>query len=431
MVVALSSPAGPWPAFVTSAPGKVILFGEHAVVYGKTAVAGSLDMRAYALCTPRTDGLARLLLPDISVDATLPFASLPCRASVEQLAHPGDVAGLLAPHVLADYEGGPGRTAILTFAYLCASLVDEAAWAEGFSLCVRSLVPVGSGLGSSAAFHVALATALLRISGRLTAVDALGRKLVDAWAFRGEQVAHGTPSGIDNAVATHGGFLRYTKGAAPQPLGNSAAGGSSSAAGLRMLVCDTHVPKSTMALVAGVRELRDQHTEAIDAVMQAIDSISTRAADLLAAGKPGCAEAERHLAGAVRLNHGLLCALGVGHPALDLVCRVAGQRCMPAKLTGAGGGGCALVLVPAEADEQAVAEVTGELVAAGFACYPTVVGGPGVAMDDFVDGVPVARWVEAAPSELPGGADGQSDLIERFAALPDAALAQLAPRTGT
>ncbi|KAJ2374054.1 cystathionine beta-lyase, partial [Coemansia sp. RSA 2607] len=91
MVVALTSPASQWTAFVTSAPGKVILFGEHAVVYGKTAVAGSLDMRAYALSTPRTDGLVRLLLPDISVDVTLSRSDFPSRASVEQLTHPADV----------------------------------------------------------------------------------------------------------------------------------------------------------------------------------------------------------------------------------------------------------------------------------------------------------------------------------------------------
>ncbi|KAJ1889588.1 Mevalonate kinase [Kickxella alabastrina] len=408
MLAAPSNPIPQWPPFVASAPGKAILFGEHAVVYGKAAVAGSLSMRAYALVTPRTDGLMRLCLPDIDIDTTL--GALPSAAAIASLAHPGDVATLLSAALLP--QEGPGRTAMLTFAYLAGALLPASVRQSGLTLCVRSLVPVGAGLGSSAAFSVSLAAALLRLGGRVSAADsAEERQLVDQWAFRGEQVAHGTPSGIDNAVATHGGFLAYTRGSSPRQLG--------AAHPTRVVICDTRVPKSTRALVAGVRALRDQHPAAIDSIMDAIGALAEDAAQRFA--DPSAERLEDHLRGAVALNHALLAALGVSHPALERMRVISAAHKMPAKLTGAGGGGCALALVPQAGAASEVAAVCAELAAEGFACYPTVVGGAGIECAARVGAESVAAWVE----RVAGG--GCEDLADAFAALSADALAELAP----
>ncbi|KAJ1877692.1 Mevalonate kinase [Coemansia sp. RSA 1722] len=421
MVVAASTTSPAWTPFIASAPGKAIIFGEHAAVYGKPAIAGSVSMRAYALVTPRTDSHVRLLLPDIDVDLQVPSTDLPSKHEASMLAHPGDVVDIL-PASLRKYEGA-GRTAVTTFAFLCGALLSAEQRASGFSICVRSLLPVGSGLGSSAAFNVALASALLRLGGVVDHADGPEeRLLVNRWAFKGEQVAHGTPSGIDNSVVTFGGFLKYTKNAEPVQL--------ESAPNLQVLIWDTQVPKSTKALVAGVRVLRDAHPEAIDSVMNAIGAISSGAADLFCKADTPVDKLEHYLADVVRLNHALLVALGVSHPALERVREATEARALPTKLTGAGGGGCALTLVPKDASTDDLDSVISELSAEGIRCYPTVIGGCGVAVSDVVAGEPVLSWLERAGVDagLCKLADNcYEPALARFASLPNPEFAALAP----
>ncbi|KAJ2807022.1 Mevalonate kinase [Coemansia helicoidea] len=393
--------------FVASAPGKVIMFGEHAVVYGKSAIAGSVDMRAYALVVPHSGHAVRLVLPDIGVDIAFDGRRLP-RVQPGALAHPGDVEALLAEGI--DVPDGPGRMAALVFVYLYGSLVADTG-AQGFSICVRSLLPVGAGLGSSAAYSVALSAALLQLTGQLHGDGASegDRRLINGWAFQGEQVAHGTPSGIDNSVATYGGFLEYTKGRDPAPLQSTRA--------LRVVITNTNVPKSTKALVAGVRALRDAHPAIVDSILDAIHSVSTTAAELFQAPDADDSDAEQRLHDIVRVNHGLLMALGVSHPSLERVRDIAARYRMASKLTGAGGGGCALTLVPSGAPKSATAEVAAAMAADGFECYDTVVGGAGVSITYAVGAESIEAWIGKQ----------SSDPVAVFAALPAATIASLAP----
>ncbi|KAJ2711360.1 Mevalonate kinase [Coemansia spiralis] len=398
--------------FVVSAPGKVIMFGEHAVVYGKSAIAGSVDMRAYALVVPHSDHAVRLVLPDIGVDIAFDARQLP-RVQPGALAHPGDIEALLAEDIAV--PEGPGRMAVLVFVYLYGSLFAETN-TLGFSICIRSLLPVGAGLGSSAAFSVALSAALLQLTGQLQngAAAEDERRLINSWAFQGEQVAHGTPSGIDNSVATYGGFLEYTKGRDPVPLQSTRA--------LRVVITNTNVPKSTKALVAGVRALREAHPATVDSILDAVHSVSTTAVELFQAPAADD-DVERRLHDIVRMNHGLLTALGVSHPALERVRDIAAGHQMATKLTGAGGGGCALTLVPSDAPKDARATVAAAMAAEGFQCYETVVGGAGVAVTYSVGAESVEAWIGAQSAS--GKQSG--DLISGFVALPAATIAALAP----
>ncbi|KAJ2444954.1 Mevalonate kinase [Coemansia sp. RSA 2424] len=418
-----------WSPFVVSAPGKVILFGEHAVVYGKAAIAGSLDMRAYALVTPRSDGKARMVLPDIDVDVLFDCPTLP-KLSSGDLAHPSDVEALV-PSTIAVPEG-PGRTAVLTFVYLYGCIFAEAERSTGgFTLCVRSLLPVGAGLGSSAAFNVALSATLLQLTGQLQAEGASAgdRKLINQWAFHGEQVAHGTPSGIDNSVATYGGFLQYTKGEPSVGLESSHA--------LRVLITNTNVPKSTKALVAGVRALRDQYPSVVDGILTSIHSISTRAAALFQQGGEAAASTaalEQQMQDIIRINHGLLSTLGVSHASLERVREITAAHSLASKLTGAGGGGCALTLIPRAMADGAVVDVVRELEAEGFCCYQAVVGGGGVSIARSVDGKgTVEQWLAGVadqPIGLPvDDADAHVTAVASFAALPALAIAVLKPQS--
>ncbi|KAJ2802454.1 Mevalonate kinase [Coemansia guatemalensis] len=409
--------------FVVSAPGKVILFGEHAVVYGKTAIAGSVDMRAYALVTPRKDNKTRLFLPDINVDERFDNAQL-ARLSPSSLSHPSEIETQLTGIAIAE---GPGRSAILTFAYMYSSLLG-AGNTGGFTICVRSLLPVGSGLGSSAAFNVVLSTALLQLTGQLKKLggSAEDRKLINHWAYRGEQVAHGTPSGIDNAVATYGGFLAYTRGSESVSLHSTRA--------LRVLITNTHIAKSTKVQVANVRALRERHPQVVDSILDSIHSISTAAGSLFQSQEPHCSE----LQDIVRLNHGLLATLGVSHPSLERIREITAARGMASKLTGSGGGGCALTLVPRDASSAAVKRVAQELEEEGFGCYQTVVGGAGVTVTRSVGNEPIDKWIgdmltqhmSLSPSDpREDKADDYSGIVSGFTILPGSAITTLASPT--
>ncbi|KAI9501111.1 Mevalonate kinase [Coemansia spiralis] len=409
------------PPFVVSAPGKAILFGEHAVVYGKTAIAGSLDMRAYGLVTPRNDAKLRLVLPDINIDVLFDVHALP-RLHADNLGHPGEVEGLV-PETIRIPEG-PGRTAVLAFVYLfgCLFAGDRE---RGFTVCVRSLLPVGSGLGSSAALNVTLAAALLRLSGQITEDLSDGdRELVNSWAFRGEQVAHGTPSGIDNTVATFGGFLQYTKG---QPLVML-----SSSHALSVLITNTKVPKSTKAMVEGVRALRDKYPEIVNNMLDSIHGIALRAVELFNQD-----ELEQQMQDIIGMNHGLLATLGVSHPKLERIREITGAAGLASKLTGAGGGGCALTFVPNSiVGSRAVAKVATDLENEGLECYQTIVGGAGVSFACGQDSIElwVRRMLERHLSLVPSGsskgdlADEFGGIVSGFSILPGAVIAMLAPR---
>ena len=106
--------------------------------------------------------------------------------------------------------------AAIALLYLHAHLITDEVAAQGYDFSVRSNVPVGAGLGSSASYSVCVATALLKLNGHLStgSMDAqTQRELVNQWAFQAEKVIHGNPSGIDNTVSTFGGAVAFKKGA--------------------------------------------------------------------------------------------------------------------------------------------------------------------------------------------------------------------------
>lgn len=112
--------------------------------------------------------------------------------------------------------------AAIALLYLHSFLTTDETLARGYDFVVRSNLPVGAGLGSSASYSVCVATALLQLNGYLsveTGLDvAAQRDLVNQWAFQAEKVIHGNPSGIDNTVSTLGGAVMFKKGEKIEPL---------------------------------------------------------------------------------------------------------------------------------------------------------------------------------------------------------------------
>lgn len=241
-------------------------------------------------------------------------------------------------------EDNSQSQAILAFLYLLIIMETKATTPlqYGFTLCVRSFLPVGAGLGSSASYSVVIATALL-ILNKFIPVDFnkterreeyLGK--INHYAFKAEEVIHGNPSGVDNAVATFGGAKTFMRG-----QGFATLEGFQS---LRLLLTNTKVPRSTSALVAGVGEKKKKYPLIIDPMLDSMNAIALHCRDAFKKSQDK-EQLMDELEDLVQLNHCLLQGLGVSHPSLEKIRSITAESGLKTKLTGAGGGGCAVTFI--------------------------------------------------------------------------------------
>ncbi|MFB6080010.1 MAG: mevalonate kinase [Haloferacaceae archaeon] len=311
---------------VSSAPGKVYLFGEHAVVYGKPAVPCAVERRATVTVEERADGHVVVHAEDLSLDGFT-------------VAYDGSIGepDVDAPTPLVEAATGYVDEAV-------AQARDAAdAPDAGFEITVESEIPLGAGLGSSAAVVVAGIDAATRELGTTLS----GEELADR-AFRAEYaVQDGQASRADTFCSTVGGAVRVE--------GDDCR--SLAAPNLPFVVGFDGGAGDTAELVAGVRALREAYDFAADTV-GTIGDVVAHGEALLADADPDAPPDEALLAelgGLMDFDHGLLAALGVSARSLDAMvwaAREAGAH--GAKLTGAGGGGCIVALDPADATERAL-----------------------------------------------------------------------------
>ncbi|XP_018604472.1 mevalonate kinase [Scleropages formosus] len=372
---------------IVSAPGKAILHGEHAVVHGKVALAVSVNLRTYLRLQPSSSGILRLHLPNIEVFASWDVSTLlPLR--LPRAADPRDLnkLDLALFQRLHDFTGFTDEApdthsmAVLAFLYIYLSIFAESRELPAFTVTVCSELPTGAGLGSSAAFSVCLSAAMLSVQGAISLPPvhpestARWRKeeleLINIWAFQGERVIHGTPSGVDNAVGTWGGILRYCAGNIT-PLSRVPM--------LRILLTNTKIPRSTKLLVAGVRDKIKKFPSIMAPVLDSIDGISiTCEQTLQEMANDATPEHYSVLEELMDINQHHLNVVGVGHASLDHLCRVTLARGLHSKLTGAGGGGCGITLLRPDTDSLVLQSVTRELRDCGYDCWETSIGVPGV-----------------------------------------------------
>lgn len=300
-----------------AAPGKVILFGEHAVVYGQPAVAAALGSGLGATVEPDPEG---------------PVLLIPRWGKGGLVARPGDggedavTRGFAMALEHLDLVGAPVRV----------TLDGE--------------LPLGVGLGSSAAFAVALLRALADHRG-----EALAQADLLSAAARVEGVFHGTPSGLDHTVVTLGGCLRYVRGTTPAfrtvQLAHS----------LPLVIAWAPREGTTREAVAGVRARHDALPEHFNRLFQAMGAVAEAGIAALEAGDLAT------LGLLLNLNHGYLNACGVSSIVNEQMVALARRHgALGAKLTGAGHGGAILALCP---DQPA--RVARALTEAGFPALVT------------------------------------------------------------
>ncbi len=291
------------PSSFTTVPGKSILFGEHAVVFGCPAIAVPLNSISFKI---------KLLPKPTTKKATILNEDLGECLIYEDLEPQNTY-----------------RTAIST-------ILRELRISKLPPLEIRltSTIPISSGLGSSAAFAVCLVKALSSFFGfKLT-----NRKVNDI-AYQIEIFQHGTPSGIDNTVITYNRPIFFRKGYPPELLKVGAP--------LYLVIADTGISSITKETVAQVKLYRDKAPSTVNRLIQKIGEVAEKAKNDIENGNL------ISIGSLMTENHTLLSKLGVSCRELDHLVEMAmNEGALGAKLCGSGRGGNIVALCDEELAEQ-------------------------------------------------------------------------------
>ncbi|GAB2460471.1 mevalonate kinase [Conyzicola lurida] len=291
-----------------SAHAKFILLGEHAVVYGRPAIGMPLPRMWVRAVARVTDG-PLLLETDIY---TGPLAEAPASF---------------------DAVGAAIRNALVHFGQPESHV----------EVCVHGDVPIGRGLGSSAAVAHAIVEAIRELFGG-TLDDDERFELVQS----AERVAHGNPSGLD---------ARATRAPAPILFEQGAVTSLDVAFGGVFVIADTGIRGSTKIAVGDVAAYGVANPERSAALLDQLEQLTRDAAVDLAGDR------RKELGGRMSRAHAILTELGAGHESITrLVDAAVGAGALGAKLTGGGQGGCVVALVASSADAAGVVDA---LTAAG------------------------------------------------------------------
>lgn len=295
------------------APGKVVLFGEHAVVYGYPGITAGIEASLRARITKDPDG-PRFLAPRFRQAFAADESDLDLRLFGQAVDHALAMYGLQQAPLAIELDG--------------------------------DLLP-GMGLGSSAACSVALCLALRQYAGLPSERRYTPQLFEEVQQL--ESIFHGSPSGMDAATVLAGSVLWFRGGPPreilPIRLSRPLAG----------LICIVEPGARTIELVGHVRQSRELSPRRVDGIMEQIGVLTSEAGSALGAGE------SEHVGLLMRRNHELLAALGVSTPGLDAavehLCGLPGVH--GAKLTGAGGGGAVIALVDPARREQLIEETSG------------------------------------------------------------------------
>jgi mevalonate kinase len=278
-----------------SAPGKVILFGEHAVVYGRPALAVPVtQLQARATVSENSRGGIWIEAPNINLSS--------------------DLSSLPPDHPLAFVIDSVFSALNISRPPTC-------------TVYIQSTIPVASGLGSGAAVSVAIIRALSGFLGQ-----PFSDEEVNELAFEAEKLYHGTPSGIDNTVITYIKPVYFIKGHPVKILHVGAP--------FTIVIGDTGISAPTKESVRRVRKLREVDKPRLEKVFDRVGDIVWDARQAIERGDLA------DLGNLMNANHALLQAMTVSSPELDRLVEAARKSgALGAKLSGGGRGGNMIALV--------------------------------------------------------------------------------------
>lgn len=292
-----------------SAPGKTILFGEHAVVYGKPAIAAAVDRRAYVTVEKRDDKRIHVSVEELGVSGFLNLQS----GSIE-------------------LENGENfRKGILKYVLVALKKTETK---EGTDVTVNLDIPIGAGLGSSAAVTVATIMSSSNYNKINLTMDEIAKL-----AHQVELEIQGAASPIDTTLSTHGGIIYLSRNAEE----------------IETLDVDYEIPivigytskrGNTGELVELVRIKTEKYPHVMHPILNSIEALTNGAREAILNKDHGV------IGEFMNINHGLLDAIGVNTEELSNMVIVARNTgAIGSKITGAGGGGSIIAYCPGKVEE--------------------------------------------------------------------------------
>ena len=290
-------------------PGKTILFGEHAVVYGKPAIAAAVDRRAYVDIDERNDGRTHVNIKELEISGFLNLE----KGCIEDTTSENNGRGILE--------------------FVVGSLIKTGT-TDGVEVTINLEIPIGAGLGSSAAITVATIAAASLYNGTKLSKDEIA-----AYAHQVELEVQGAASTLDTTLSTYGGIIYLTKDAEeiiqldinPE---------------ISIIIAYTSKRGNTGELVESVRLKRESHPGVIKPILNSIEAVTNGAMQALLQGD------HQMIGEFMNINHGLLDALGVNTEELSkMVYEARKNGALGSKLTGAGGGGSIIAYCPGKIEE--------------------------------------------------------------------------------
>ena len=297
-----------------SAPGKIILFGEHAVVYGRPAIAAPLThVRATAMIRQDRGRGVMLIAPDLGVEQNLADAG------------PEDALALTVRQVQS------------------ASGLQQL---PDITITVTSDIPIAAGLGSGAAISAATTRALAHFLG----LDALvSNEWVSDLTYEVEKIHHGTPSGIDNTVVAYERPVYFVR-QDPQNIVET----FHVQRPMHLLIGDTGISSSTRDVVGDVRRSWQREPQRFNALFDGCGALCEAAREAIQTG------AVNEIGRLMTENHALLVHMTVSSPELDkLVSAAVEAGALGAKMSGGGRGGNMIALVTTDSEEAVRAALLG------------------------------------------------------------------------
>lgn len=283
---------------VASAPGKIILFGEHFVVYGIKAILCSIDKRITATSQFLDEKIVRISSSlgesEIELDALNNLENIP-----QKFMRP--------------------------FFYIAKKAIEENPTAKGIEIILESKIPTGVGLGSSSAACVAATASINGLFKKLSKDEIVKR------AIQAERTIFEQNSGADSSVSTFGGLMSYDlkNGFEKIPSRND----------LNFIISNSSQIHNTQDIVRQVRNFKEKNEDTFNRLCQQEIAIVNDAEIALK-------ENDLNKLGSLMLkNQELLKQIGISTEKIDLLVNEAMQTSYGAKITGAGGGGCIISLV--------------------------------------------------------------------------------------
>jgi mevalonate kinase len=291
-----------------SAPGKTILFGEHAVVYGKPAIAAAVDKRAYVSIQEREDKKTHVTINNIGISGFL---------NIEQ----GTI----------ELDNGENNEGILKYVLIALMKTGSK---DGLEITINLDIPVGAGLGSSAAVTVATVKAASSFK-----YVKLTRDEIAKLAYQVELIVQGSASPIDTILSTYGGIVYLSRDAEK----------------IIKLDIDSEIPLvigytskrgNTGKLVESVRLKTESNPQVMIPLFNSMEALTNGAREALTSGD------HKMIGEFMNINHGLLDAIGVNTDELSKMVYIARKKgALGSKLTGAGGGGSMIAYCPGKFKE--------------------------------------------------------------------------------